>query len=118
MELHRRQGVRRISPRRQTQQLSLGHRRSASYSGHSFSISLAISLAFAFFGAWLVLPFAGVEMGVLVAGRFVTLQRHAADFRESGDAKGIALLVERWDRGKMSRFELNRYWAQVVLHRA
>jgi len=78
-------------------------------------ISLAISLAFAYFGAWLVLPFTGVEMGVLWLA-FRHVQRHAADF-ESLAIKGDRVLVERWDRGKMSRFELNRYWAQVVLRR-
>jgi uncharacterized membrane protein len=78
-------------------------------------ISLAISLAFAAFGAWLVLPFAGAEVGVLCIA-FRHMQRHAADF-ESLAIKGDRVLVERWDRGKMSRFELNRYWAQVVLHR-
>ena len=75
-------------------------------------ISLAISLAFAYLGAWLVLPFTGVEMGVLWLA-FRHVQRHAADF-ESLAIKGDRVLVERWDRGKMSRFELNRYWAQVV----
>lgn len=76
-------------------------------------ISLAISLAFAFFGAWLVLPFAGVELAVLCIA-FRHVQRHAADF-ESLAIKGDRVLVERWDRGRMSRYELNRYWAQVVL---
>jgi len=78
-------------------------------------ITLAISLAFALFGAWLVLPFAGAEVGVLCIA-FRCMQRQAADF-ESLAIKGDRVLVERWDRGKMSRYELNRYWAQVVLHR-
>src|SRR5262249_23760460 len=78
-------------------------------------ISLAISLAFAYVGAWLVLPFAGAEMGVLYIA-FRHVQRHAADF-ESLAIKGDRVLVERWERGKMNRHELNRYWAQVVLHR-
>jgi uncharacterized membrane protein len=78
-------------------------------------ISLVISLAFAYFGAWLVLPFAGVEMAVLWVA-FHHVRRHAGDF-ESLAIKGDRVLVERWDRGKVSRIELNRYWAQVVLHR-
>src|SRR5215510_9003168 len=49
-------------------------------------ISLAISLAFAYLGAWLVLPFAGAEMGVLYLA-FRHVQRHAADF-ESLAIKG------------------------------
>jgi uncharacterized membrane protein len=77
-------------------------------------ISLAISLAFAYFGAWLVLPFAGAEMGVLYLA-FRHVQRRAADF-ESLAIKGDRVLVERWERGRMSRHELNRYWSQVVVH--
>ncbi len=84
--------------------------------GSLVSISLAISLAFAFFGAWLVLPFAGAEMLVLCIA-FQQVQRHAADF-ESLAIKGDRVLVERWDRGNVSRYELDRYWAQVVLHQA
>ena len=76
-------------------------------------LSLAISLCFASFGAWMVLPFAGAEMGV-VYWAFRQMQRHAADF-ESLAIKGDRVLVERWDCGRLSRFELNRYWAQVVL---
>jgi len=78
-------------------------------------ISLAISLAFAMLGAWLVLPFAGTEMIVLFfAFRYV--DRHAADY-ESIAIRGDRVLVERWEMGRLSRFELNRYWAQVVLNR-
>ena len=68
------------------------------------------------FGAWLVLPFAGLEMGVLCIA-FRHVQRHAADF-ESLAIKGDRVLVERWERGKLSRCELNRYWAQVILERS
>jgi len=78
-------------------------------------ISFAISLAFAFQGAWLVLPFAGVEMFVLFLA-FRLIERHAGDF-ESIAIKGDRVLVERWETGRVSRYELNRYWAQVVVHR-
>jgi len=78
-------------------------------------ISLAISLAFAFLGAWLVFPFAGAEMVVLFfAFRYV--DRHAADY-ESITIQGDRVLVERWETGRVCRFELNRWWAQVVLNR-
>ena len=77
-------------------------------------ISLAISLAFAFLGAWLVFPFAGAEMVVLfLAFRYV--DRHAADY-ESIAIRGDRVLVERWETGRVSRFEFNRCWAQVVLN--
>jgi uncharacterized membrane protein len=83
--------------------------------GSLVTISFAISLAFAYFGAWLVLPFAGLEMAVLWLA-FRHAQLHAADF-ESLAIKGDQVLVERWDRGKLSRWELNRYWAQVVVEK-
>jgi uncharacterized membrane protein len=82
--------------------------------GSLVALSLAISLAFAFQGAWLVLPFAGVEMFVLfLAFRFV--ERHGGDF-ESIAIKGDRVLVERWESGRVSQYEFNRYWAQVVVN--
>jgi uncharacterized membrane protein len=75
----------------------------------------AISLAFAYFGAWLVLPFAGAEVAVL-CWAFRYLERHAADY-ECLAIRGDCVLVESWETGQVSRHELNRYWAQVVLHR-
>jgi uncharacterized membrane protein len=76
-------------------------------------VCLAISLAFAFQGAWLVLPFAAAEMFVLLlAFRFI--QQHAGDF-ESIAIKGDRVLVERWETGRVRRYEFNRYWAQVVV---
>ena len=78
-------------------------------------VCLAISLAFAFNGAWLVLPFAGAEMFVLFLA-FRLIERHAGDF-ESIAIKGDRVLLERWETGRASRFEFNRFWAQVVVHR-
>jgi uncharacterized membrane protein len=81
--------------------------------GSLVALSLAISLAFAVQGAWLVLPFAGAEMFVLfLAFRFI--ERHAGDF-ESIAIKDDRVLVERWETGRVSRYEFNRYWAQVVV---
>jgi uncharacterized membrane protein len=82
--------------------------------GSLVALSLAISLAFAFQGAWLVLPFAGVEMAVLFLA-FRCIERHAGDF-ESIAIKGDRVLVERWETGRLSRYEFNRYWAQVVVN--
>jgi len=83
--------------------------------GSLIVVCFAISLAFAFHGAWLVLPFAGVEMFVLFLA-FRLIERHAGDL-ESIAIKGDRVLVERWETGRVSRYELNRYWAQVVVHR-
>lgn len=78
-------------------------------------LSFAISLAFAFVGAWLVLPFAGAEMAVLFLA-FRHIERHAGDF-ESIAIKGDSVVMERWETGDVRRYEFNRCWAQVVLHR-
>ena len=81
--------------------------------GSLFLLSFLISLAFALRGAWLILPFAGLEMFVLFLA-FRCIARHAGDF-ESLSIQGDRVLIERWERGEVSRYEFNRYWAQVVL---
>jgi uncharacterized membrane protein len=74
---------------------------------------LGIALAFTWvFGAWLILPFAGLEMAVLYLA-FRYIDRHAADYER------VAIIDDRLDvevvnAGRMSRFEFNRCWAQVV----
>jgi uncharacterized membrane protein len=76
-------------------------------------ISTIISLGFASFGAWMVLPFAGAEMLVVYCA-FRYVARHASDFETiSIDADRVT--IERWEMGKVSRFEFNRYWAQLVM---
>lgn len=81
--------------------------------GLILAVSLGIALAFTWvFGAWLILPFAGVEMLVLyLAFRYV--DRHAGDY-ERVTIEGDRLNVEVLDGGRASRFEFNRCWAQVV----
>jgi uncharacterized membrane protein len=63
------------------------------------------------FGAWLILPFAGLEMlGLYLAFDYV--ERHAADYERvviDGDKVDIEVL----DGGLVSRVEFNRHWAQV-----
>jgi uncharacterized membrane protein len=80
--------------------------------GSLFAIILAISLAFALHGAWLILPFAGAELAVLYLA-FRVIARHAGDF-ESISISGDRVLVERWVLGRVDRHELSRYWARVV----
>lgn len=77
-----------------------------------FVVSVGIACAFAALGAWLILPFAGLEMLVLfLALRYV--DRHAADY-ERVAIDGDRVEVERHEGGRTQRFELNRYWARVV----
>lgn len=81
--------------------------------GFIFFVSVGIGLAFTLvFGAWLILPFAGVEMlGLYLAFRYV--DRHAADYERLA-IEGDRLQVEVLEGGRVSRFGFNRYWAQVI----
>jgi len=46
------------------------------------ALTLAIGVGFAFFGAWLVLPFAGLEVLMLAAAFFVYARRAGAGVEE------------------------------------
>jgi uncharacterized membrane protein len=74
-------------------------------------VILAISLGFALNGAWLIFPFAGLDLVVLyLAFRYV--ERHAGDY-ECISVSDDRVVVERWKRGRILRQELNRYWIRV-----
>ena len=75
-------------------------------------VSLAISLPFAFHGAWLILPFAGAEMALLYLA-FRAIARHAQDY-ESISISGDRVLIEQKEQDRVDRHELCRYWARVV----
>lgn len=72
---------------------------------------LAISLGFAFSGAWLVLPFGGLDV-LLVVLAFRYMERHAADY-ESLSLGEDTIVIERGQLGRTRKFEFNRHWAQV-----
>ena len=77
-----------------------------------FVVSVGIACAFAAMGAWMILPFAGIEMLVLyLAFRYV--DRHAADY-ERVAIDGDRVRVERQEAGRTRQFEFNRCWARVV----
>ena len=78
-----------------------------------FVISVGIAVAFAAFGAWLILPFAGLEMLVLFLA-FLYIERHAADY-ESIAIDGDTVKVEQFEAGRTRSQTFHRYWAQVVL---
>jgi uncharacterized membrane protein len=64
-------------------------------------------------GAWLVMPFAGLEVA-LVALAFRVLGSHDADFErlEIGEHE---VRVEARDAATLTRFVVHRQWARVVL---
>jgi uncharacterized membrane protein len=77
-----------------------------------FVVSIGIAAAFAAFGAWLILPFAGLEMIVLFVA-FQYMERHAADY-ERIEVEGDTVKVEWVSAGNARNREFNRHWAQVV----
>jgi len=78
-------------------------------------VSLAIAVAFACLGAWLVLPFAGVEVALLAVA-YQWVERHARDY-ERLTLEGDRLLIEIGETRQVRRYELNRWWAQVICER-
>ena len=66
---------------------------------------LAIGAGFAAMGAWLILPFAGLEVLLLVAA-FVLYARHAADY-ERIELESGRLTVEVADGGRTARHQLD-----------
>ncbi|MGH8742964.1 MAG: DUF2244 domain-containing protein [Burkholderiales bacterium] len=80
--------------------------------GFIFVVSFGISLAFAAFGAWMILPFAGLEMLVLFLA-FRYIDRRSDDY-ERLTMSGDKLLLECRSGGELKQFEFNRYWVQVV----
>src|SRR5688572_21544049 len=72
-----------------------------------FFVSVGIGLAFTLvFGAWPIMPFAGVEMLVLYLA-FRYIERHAMDYERLAIA-GDRVEVEVLDGGRLSRFDCNR----------
>jgi len=81
--------------------------------GFILSVSLGIAGAFSVvFGAWPIVPFAGIEMAVLYLA-FRYIDRHAGDYERIA-IHGDNVSVEVREAGNVARFELNRCWAQVI----
>ena len=77
------------------------------------SVSLLIAIGFGLLGAWLVLPFAGLEV-LALAYAFYYINCHASDY-ESITINGDSLAVEKRDYKNTSQVVFNRYWARVLL---
>lgn len=77
-----------------------------------FAVSIGIAAGFALLGAWLILPFAGVEMLVLWLA-FRHVDRRAGDFERIAIA-GDRVEIEVCEAGRRQRHELNRCWARLV----
>ena len=75
------------------------------------AVSLAMALTFTAFGAWPVLPYSVIEMGVL-CWAFGWVERHAHDW-ERVTVSGDRIVVERARGGIRTRREFNRFWARL-----
>ena len=81
--------------------------------GFLLVVSVGIAAGFSLiFGAWPILPFAGIEMAVLFAA-FRYVERHAGDY-ERITIRGATVSVEVQDGAAVDRREMNRHWARVV----
>lgn len=73
--------------------------------------TLPIAFVFSLFGAWPVLPFAGLEVAALwLALRH--LRRHAAD-EERIEVESDSIVIRRRNAGTHTTHRFPRYWAQL-----
>lgn len=92
---------------------SLSEREFGIVVGSLAGFSLAVAVVFSMLGAWLILPFAGLEaMALYWAYRWV--QRHAQD-SESLVIRGDAVVLAVREAAQTRLYEFNRAWAQLVV---
>jgi uncharacterized membrane protein len=76
------------------------------------AVSFGTASGFALLGYWLILPFAGLEVGLL-AWALEALRRREGDY-ETLTIEGDVVVLE-WHAGtRGGRREMNRQWARVV----
>lgn len=73
---------------------------------------MIVAAGFALAGAWLVMPFAGIEIAALAVA-FHLISLRDGDFERLTIA-GQAVCLEVSERGVVSKVEFNRAWAQLV----
>ncbi len=78
-------------------------------------VSLGLAATFAAAGAWPVLPYAVIEVGVLACA-FAWCERHAGDWERLVVA-GDRVVVEREVGRRQQRREFSRYWLRVEVER-
>jgi uncharacterized membrane protein len=76
---------------------------------------LTVAAYFAHLGAWLVLPFAGLEIGVLAVGLY--LNARSGSGREVIDLSGSELRVLRGRRELAEVARMHRHWTRASLIR-
>lgn len=77
------------------------------------ALSFGVAIAFSALGYWMILPFAGLEIGIL-AWAFDAVRCREHDY-ETLTIEGDAVVLE-WNSGReRGRREMNRHWMQVEL---
>lgn len=76
-------------------------------------ISLTVAVVFSALGAWLILPFAGLEAAALY-GVYCWVRRHAQD-SESLTIRGDVVTLAVREATQTRQYEFNRAWAQLVV---
>ena len=74
---------------------------------------LGIGIGFAMAGAWLILPFAGLEV-IALGAAFVLQARHATDY-ERIELAGGRLRVEVAEAERIARYELDARRARIEM---
>jgi uncharacterized membrane protein len=92
---------------------SLGREGRRWFLGAIGATTLAIAAGAAAIGAWPVMPFAGVEIALLVLA-FRMVARHDADF-ERLEVSEDEVRVESRHALHVTRFVANRPWARVIV---
>ncbi len=80
------------------------------------AVSFSIAIAFALKGAWLILPFAGLEMLVLGAALYVVVRRGSR--WQTVSIEGDQVEVVEHDSTNARQQVFQRAWAQVKLEQA
>ena len=75
-------------------------------------ISLVVAFAFALAGAWLIIPFAGIEIAAL-AGAAWWASGSAGDFERLSLEAGC-IRIETAERGRIRRHEFHPGWVRLV----
>ena len=79
------------------------------------TVSMVVGIGFALAGAWLVLPFAGLEI-IAIAYAFYYIHLHADDF-ESITIQEDNVIVEKYGYKMSDKAVFQRYWARVILRK-
>ncbi len=77
------------------------------------AINLLVGLGFTLAGAWLVMPFAGLEL-LAFGYAFYYVYSHASDF-DSIEILEDAVVIESKSSQGSTRQEFQRYWIRVIL---